>query len=133
MESLSTWAESNFLCKICAKGQPVLMEEENFKGLSSTLVWKCSLCGSISKAPTSTTFRTLEETTQRPKATINIKAVHGTILAGGTYKTLETILGVMDIPARLIKLLIKLDIKPSKHQMKWLFFSVKRILRKKED
>jgi hypothetical protein len=50
-------------------------------------------------APTSPKVKFTDQKGEKPKATANLMAVGGTMMSGGTYKTLETILGTMDVPS----------------------------------
>jgi hypothetical protein len=99
LELLQDWLKSNLVCNSCKQGYPMLVKEMNIEGLSSQFLWRCSICQKEFLAPTSPKVKFTGEIGEKPKSTINIMAIGGVMMGGGTFKTLETILGSMDIPS----------------------------------
>jgi hypothetical protein len=98
LKELANWASSSFNCKECHKGSPNLVDEKNIQGLSSILIWKCSHCHKSTKAFTSPMVKIMHKIGEKPKAIVNIRGVQGTILGGGTYKSLDAFCGALNIP-----------------------------------
>ena len=99
LKELTNWASSSFNCKECHKGYPCLIDEKNIQGLSSVLIWKCFYCHKLTKVPTSPMVKMTHTLGEKPKAVVNIRGVQGTILGGGTYKSLDAFCGALDIPS----------------------------------
>ncbi len=65
------------------------MQEIDMEGFSSSIKWKCSVCGVESICSTSSKIKFTNIKGEKPKAAINIQAVGGIMTTGATFKTLE--------------------------------------------
>uniref|UniRef100_A0A6P7FK81 Uncharacterized protein LOC114331126 n=1 Tax=Diabrotica virgifera virgifera TaxID=50390 RepID=A0A6P7FK81_DIAVI len=75
--------------KVCTMGNLHIVDEKQ-KGLVSTVVLLCNMCG----------YKT-EKSTENPseQSAVNYGAVWGTLSTGGTYTQLTGLLGALDIPS----------------------------------
>ena len=75
-----------------------MMQEIDMEGFSSSIKWKCCVCGMESICSTSSKIKFTNIKGEKPKAAINIQAVGGIMTNGATFKTLEGLMGLIDIP-----------------------------------
>ncbi len=99
LELLQKWIGSNLVCSSCKQGSPTIVKETNVEGLSSQILWRCSTCQKEFLAPTSSKIKFTNQRGEKPKSTVNLMAIGGTMMGGGTFRTLETMLGSLDIPS----------------------------------
>jgi hypothetical protein len=98
LELMVKWIGDNLVCGKCKNGCLALALETDIEGLSSSLKWRCSSCGVESLCPTSPKVKFLNIKSEKPKPTINLQTVGGTMSTGSTFKVLDGMLAMMDIP-----------------------------------
>ena len=98
LELLQDWIGTNLVCGFCKQGSPTMIKEMDMEGLSSKILWQCSACKKEFLASTSPKVKFTNEKGEKPKSTVNLMAVGGAVMGGSTFRTLETMLGSMDIP-----------------------------------
>jgi len=98
LELLEKWTISNTVCASCKIGQLKLSKEADIEGLASKILWRCSNCGIQSFCDTSNKVKFTGIKGEKPKAGINLQAVGGTMMVGSTFRTLQGMMGTMDIP-----------------------------------
>jgi hypothetical protein len=92
------WIGNHTVCKQCKLGHFQIIKEVDIEGLSSSIIWGCLNCNHQTVAPTSPKVKFTGLKGEKPKSTINLQAVGGIMMGGATFKTMESVLGSMDIP-----------------------------------
>jgi hypothetical protein len=98
LDLLAQWIKGSAVCNNCKQGQLTMIQETDIEGLSSQIQWKCSICNIQSFSSTSSKIKFTGIKGEKPKSSINLQAVGATIMTGSTFKTLEGMMGLLDIP-----------------------------------